>query len=741
MKKFVSLMLALVMALSLVACSNNAAQTSNPPAGNSTPAENSAPVESEGPAAFVPTTYEDIEVYNKAMGEFQAALEEAKTYADISELYAMMAVAEAKLLESATILPYYGDGGSYGISRVAYQSVPSIMWGSDSDRFETAILTNEVMTVEVRKALKALWQEKAGTGEYEQAAKDYLTGQGYTFSDTYGYPYASDPETWDVQAAWSNTVSEPLCLTIENLAKYDMEHTLQPALAESWECSEDGLTWTIHIRQGVKWVDSQGREVADVTADDWVASLQHGLDWLGDGPSEVYAPMIVGADAYTKGEITDFSQVGVKAVDDYTLEYTLTRPVGSFETMFTYCAFFPPLNRAYYESQGGTFGMDTHDNGEYGTDQNHILYTGPYVVTSWTAKNSIIFEQNPAYWNKDNMNIKTVRFLYSDGTDPLAVYNGCWEGTFISAALGPSPLQKCKEEGKFEEYGNYTSDLNGTTRLSAYNLNRQAYALFNDETAGVSPQSHGSVDAIDRVNGVFTSDILDDAARTHAALNNVNFRLALMFAWDRASYHAQVVGEDNRETALRNSFTPANFVKLPGEATVKINGADMTFPAGTNFGEIVQAQLDADGLPAKVWNEELQSGDGYDGWHNVDAAREYMAKAVEELAAQGVEISAENPIQIDYVYGGFAESFTNRVNAYEQGINSALEGLVKINKVSVNTQEELNYSAFWNPTGAESSVDITIGTAWTPDYGDPASYLDTLLPEGMGYMCKYLGLW
>lgn len=744
-KKFLSLALALMMLLSLVACGGNNNTPAEPTPDTPPAADNNTPTDTpatDEPAAFTGVSYEDSAVYANALGEFQAALEAAKECADPSEMYGMMAIAEAKMLESATVLPYFGDGGNYSITHIAYNSFPSIMWGSDKNRYETAILTNELIKVEDRLALKAMWQELAGTGTYEQSAKDYLSGKGYTFNDTYIYQgYASDPEIWDVQAAWSNTTSEPLCLTIENLAKYDMEHTLQPGLAESWECSADGLTWTFHIRQGMKWVDSQGREVADITADDWVASLQHGLDWIGEGPSEVYAPMIENAEAYVNGEVTDFTQVGVKAVDDYTLEYHLTRPVGSFETMLAYCAFFPPLNRAYFESQGGTFGVDTRDNGEYGTDQNHILYTGPYLITNWTAKNTITFEQNPAYWNKDSMNVKTIKFQYNDGTDPLKAYNDCVANQNTSSGLGTSALEKCKVDGLFEEYGNYTSDLNGTTRIATNNMNRQSYALYNDATAAVSPQTHESVDGIDRDNGIYTSDILDDAARTHAAMNNRNFRLALMFGWDRAAYHAQVVGEDNKTTALRNSYTPATFVRLPGEATISINGTDTTFPAGTYFGEIVQAQMDADNFPVKVWDADRQSGDGYDGWYNVDNARSYMAKAVEELAAMGVEVSAENPIQIDYVYGDMAESFINRANAYQKVIGESLEGLVQVNTIPVSTQEELNYSSFWNPTGAENCVDISIGTAWIPDYGDPASYLDTLLPEGSGYICKYLGLW
>lgn len=104
--------------------------------------------------------------------------------------------------------------------------------------------------------------------------------------------------------------------------EYDDEGTLQPTLAESYEVSDDGLTYTFHIRDGISWVDSQGRAVADLTADDFVAGMQHMMDAQG-GLEYLIEGIITNASEYISGEVTDFSQVGVEAVDDNTLVYHL----------------------------------------------------------------------------------------------------------------------------------------------------------------------------------------------------------------------------------------------------------------------------------------------------------------------------------------------------------------------------------------------------------------------------------
>lgn len=754
MKKIVSLLLALAMLFALAACGDTANQPSNSqsPAPSQSSAQPSGEQPSdeqppeEGDGSFVPVSYDDETVYMGALGDFYDALQAAQACTDKDEMYAMMAIAEAKLLEAAVVVPYFSDGGNYGITHVVPGSIPSVMWGSDIDRFHTAIVTNELLKVEDREALKAMWNELAGTGTYEAEAKKYVEEKGYTLNNEFVYAYSSDPEVWDPLAAWSNTVGEPLCLVLEGLVAYDMENVIKPALAESWDVSEDGLTWTFHLRAGQTWVDSQGRKLDDIKADDWVASMQHLFDGYGDSAAEVLAPMIVNGMEYVNNEVTDFAEVGVEAVDDLTLVYHLTKPVPAFDSMLTYCGFFAPLCRSYYTAQGGTFGPDS-DSGNFGTDPDHIAYCGTYLISSYTKSNSIVYVENPSYWNAGNLNIKKVTFRYYDGSDALATYNDTVDGKLTSAGLNPSGLKKCQEDGLFEEYGKYISSLSGTTRQALYCLNRQIFHNFNDETAAVSPQTHDSIATLDKANGVNEADptIVDDAARTHAAMNNQDFRMALARGWDKASYHAQYVGEDMKTVSLRNTYTPGSFVKLDKDVTVKINGTDTTFAEGTYYGEMVQAQITADGYTMKVWDPERESGagssDGFDGWYDVDAAREHMAKAVETLAANGVEITKESPIQIDYTYLVSNESMTNRANAYKQSIENSLEGLVQVNLVGVESNEALNYSTFWNTTGAENNGDMVIGQAWSADYADPSSYLATLAPYGDGYMCKSLGVW
>ena len=101
--------------------------------------------------------------------------------------------------------------------------------------------------------------------------------------------------------------------TLDYLFAYDAEGQLQPHLATGYEVSDDYSVYTIHIREGLSWVDSQGRKVADLTADDWVASAQHQADVQDYYTLGLY---IDGMLEYATGETTDFSTVGVKAIDD-----------------------------------------------------------------------------------------------------------------------------------------------------------------------------------------------------------------------------------------------------------------------------------------------------------------------------------------------------------------------------------------------------------------------------------------
>lgn len=728
LKRVLCALLALVMVLGFVGCKNNGDDKTTPAPNNTT-----KPAESEVPATTVPTTplptgdYNAMSaaIYDAQLGAFNTLYQAAKEEQNVSKRYALMAQAEAKLLEAAVLIPGTTNGGNYGLSRVAKRSASTVLWGNDSDRFHNVLVTTELISAEDQTHLKAMWNEVRGTGTYSQKATDYLKEKGYTLKDTYNMGYVSDPQTWDALATSRSADSEAIVNTYDGLVEYDNENEIKPALAESWEVSEDGKTYTFHIRQGAKWVDAQGREVADVKADDFVAGMQHMLD-AGGGLEYLVENIIVNALEYNNGDVTDFAEVGVKATDDNTVVYTLCQPTSYFITMLGYNV-FAPMSRTYFESKGGVFGKDDYkaavDAGtmKYGQTVNDIAYCGPYTVTNHTAENTIVFEANPTYWNKDNITIKTLTWKFNDGQDPTKAYEDTKAGTLDGCGLSSASLEACKADGNFEKYCT-VSDTDATSFVLFLNLNRNAYANFNDETKAVSTMTD------------------DQKKRTDAAMLNVHFRRAIGMGLDIATYNGQVVGEELKLNSVRNSYTPGNFVALEEDVTIEINGESKTFAKGTYYGEIMQAQIDADGVKIKVWDAENQTSDGFAGWHNPANAYEELQQAITELKEFGVEISKDNPIVMDLPYYSGADVYTNRAQTLKQSVEEALQGCVVVNLVSCADAKEWYYAGYYTESGKDANYTLYDVSGWGPDYGDPATYLDTMLGDGAGYMAKCLGL-
>lgn len=734
-RKIVSALLVMSMTASLVACGNSGSGSSDPAdesvsvsssASSESDASASASSESEAEAeeSEMPEGYDETstELYNEALGDFNDALATAKEAETVDERYALMAVAEGKLMESAMMYPLNSRGGMYAMYRMAPRTKDYTLWGSDKDRYHQYVVTTDFIKTEDYNEMRAKWDELKGTGTYESWVKEYLAGKGYTLKDSFSMPYASDPVTWDGLATSRAADTDAIINTYDGLMEYDVEGTLQPALAESYEVSDDGLTYTFHLRKDVKWTDSQGREVDTVKADDFVAGMQHMCDAQG-GLEYLVQGVIKNVSQYISGEVTDFDEVGVKAVDDYTVEYTLEEPCSYFMTMLGYTIFMP-MSRSYYQSQGGKFGAEYDSSAadyQYGKDSNSIAYCGPYLVTNATAKNTIVFKLSDSYWNKDNVNIKTLTWLFNDQSDVTKMYTDAKAGTVDYVNLNTSTMETAKSEGLYDQYA-VVSDTDATSFMAFYNINRTATANANDGTTAKSTKSD------------------EEIQRTNKALQNVHFRRAISFAADRGAYNAQQVGEDLKYTSLRNTFTPGYFVSLSKDTTIQINGTDTTFPAGTYYGEIVQKQIDADGVKIKVWDAENKTSDGFDGWYNPENAVEELNTAIEELAEEGITIDESNPIQMEYPYPSAVEVYTNKANSYKKSVETALGGKVVINLVDAVDVDGWYYAGYYANYGYEANYDVYDVSGWGPDFGDPCSYLDTMLPDYEGYMTKCFGI-
>ena len=737
MRKLTMFLLVILAAFVLVGCDKDPVDPKDP--DNPTPTDEVADVVVAKDDAVVADeeaneyTKESTEIYNANLGQFYSYYQQAQAEKNVSKKYALEAIAEAKLLESGLFVPLSSQGGSYAISRVAPYTVSPVLWGLDGDRYKTALVTTDFIKSEDRAAMKEKYSELKGSGTYYEWAKQYLTDQGYSFQKEYNLGYTSDGETWDVLATSRANDSEKICLTFDGLIEYDVENVAQPALASSYDVSADGKTYTFHIREGVKWVNYQGKEVGEVTADDWVAGLQHAFDAQG-GLEYLVEGVIVNASEYIAGEVTDFSQVGVKAVDKYTLQYTLVDECSYFATMLNY-GLFAPLCREYYVSQGGKFGSEFDDSAEtykYGKSPETIAYCGPYVVSENTAESTIKYTANASYWNAASIQNTTITMKYNDGTDVTKAYTDAKNNVIAGAGLSSAVLESAKQEKPagqdktyFELYG-YVSGTDATTFSAFINVNRAAYANVSDASV-VSPKTDAQKEA------------------SVKALSNVYFRLALCMSLDRGTYNAQSVGEELKYTNLRNSYTPGTFVSLTEDVTVEINGKAQTFVTGTNYGVILQAQLDADNVPIKAYDATADDGagssDGYDGWYNPTEAKKYFARALKELKAQGLEISASNPIYLDLPTYIGSDVYKNRGAAFAKSVAEVLGGCVVINNTECPKAANWYYAGYYTDYGYEANYDIYDVSGWGPDYGDPKTYLDTMLPSYSGYMTKCLGIY
>ncbi len=707
LKKALALALCLIMVLSLAACG-----------GGDEPTQ--TPVTSASAEGGILT--DDEAIYMASMGDFYDAYMAAFEAETLSERWALMAIAEAKFLESGVATPMYTAGGCYAMSRMPFRAGGYASWLGDRVYYDQMVLTNEIITTDDYQHLTDMWYELAGTGTYTQSAVDYLTEQGYTFTDTAVTTFDRVGTTWDFL---SDGDFHDDASFIDYLYQYNSEGELVPHLATDYTVSDDGLIYTFTIREGVVWVDSQGRQVAELTADDWVAGLQHVAD---AGSSSIYnlTGVIEGLDAYLYGETTDFTTVGIKALDEHTLQYTLVEECPYFMSMIADTCFIP-MSRSYYLSQGGVFGIAEYDSAMasssylYGTDQDHIAYCGPYLCTNVTDKNSINYIANESYWNAENVNIKAVNFIYDDGSDVTREYNDFLNGTGTSIVLDTAQLEIAKNDGNFDKYVHIAPNVTNIF-LMWFHENRQVYANVPDG-ACVSNKTEAQKEV------------------SRAALQNQHFRLALGYSIDRASYIAQSLGEDLKYVCLRNSYVPGDFVSLEEDVTVDINGTPTDFPAGTFYGEIVQAQVTADGYPFKVWDEESHSSDGYDGWYNVENAVAELQIAIEELAAMGYEVTEENPIVLDYPYSAYNEIASNQAVVLKTSIETALNGLVEIALVECQDSTENLNTWFNTNSGAEYNYDLGGLGGIGADFGDPETYLDGLLPYGDGFAIRKMGLW
>lgn len=494
---------------------------------------------------------------------------------------------------------------------------------------------------------------------------------------TFSYVYAMDPSSLDYSVTSKSSTSDVIANVVDGLLENDKYGNLIPSLAEDWSVSKDGLTYTYKLRKGVKWYTSDGEEYAEVKAKDFVTGLKHAADGKSDGLSLIQ-DSIKGLAEYVSGESNDFSTVGVKAVDDYTVEYTLNKPESFWNSKVT-TATMLPVNEEFLNSKGSDYGAPTPSG---------ILYNGPYFLKSLTSKSVIEYEKNPNYWDKDNVKIDNIKLTFYDGSDQESLIRSFTQGAYTTARLFPT---SSNFESTKQEYGDKIvySPQEATSYYLTVNVNRQSY----NKTAKT-----------------------DEAQKTSTkeALLNKNFRQALNFALDRHSYTAQLNGEEGANKIIRNSLVPHDYVQV-GEKT---------------FGELAQAELVSYG---DQW-KDVALTDGKDTIYSPEKAKVAFAKAKEEMQAKGVTF----PIHLDIPVEQTDVIAVQQTNSLKQSIESSLgteNVIVDVLQMTDNEKMSITSQA---KVPSQKDYDLN-GTGWGPDYQDPATYLN-ILDAKKGSALKHLGI-
>ncbi|HSQ34220.1 MAG TPA: ABC transporter substrate-binding protein, partial [Peptostreptococcaceae bacterium] len=306
------------------------------------------------PLTFLETFVTDAQYAAKvdySNADFDKLIKEAKEAKSVEESWAKYAEAEKMFLDEGFLIPIYQRGDSV-VQRDYVHDIVEHSYGADFS--------------------------------YKWA---YLDGKKeLNITDT------SDIPSMDVSKSTDAVSFNVINNTMEGLTRTQKDGTIGAGMAEKWESSEDGKTWTFHIRDGAKWSNGD-----TVSAKDFEFSWKRTLDPATASEYAYVMYDIVGASDYNTGKTTDANGVGVKAIDDNTLQVTLNRPVNYFDKLMAFQVFYPQ-NEKVVKAQGD----------KYGTTLESVVYNGPFTLTTWKLEDSNTMTKNPNYWDASAVKLEKI---------------------------------------------------------------------------------------------------------------------------------------------------------------------------------------------------------------------------------------------------------------------------------------------------------------------------------------------
>ena len=502
-------------------------------------------------------------------------------------------------------------------------------------------------------------------------------------STTYTVLYARQPATLNYLICSADPDLYHGTHCVDTLVEYDSRGKIREGLATSWEWDADTLTWTFHLRDE-NWVDYTGAVLGPVTAQDFVDALAYLLNPdYASGTASLVTPYVAGAEDYynycvwrnnaqngtvaedgttytidAAGTVTltaadgstttcpavDFSSVGVAAVDEHTLTYTLN---------YDFPGFLSLLNYAPFEPAYGPMLAELGD--QFCTSAETACNCGAFYLAEYTPLESWVMKKNPENYDKDNVYIDTVRYIYNQEaliSGPEMVRRGEIDQATISSDI----LDSWLADDTTKDMVSMERPETGKSYFYFFNFLPYAHQFPNWNTTGVDAQYQP-----------------DNWAK---AVNSTNFRKAFLYAINPAVTLA-VTAPEGYENYKLHTITPPSFC------------ADSK---GVDYTEC--------GALAKVTDH-----------FNEATAKQYRDAAVQELTAAG----ATFPIKVQYPYNPAVVDWDKQCQVFKQQVEGVLNDGFDFVDIIITQGPSDNFLNAVRRAGAYEFMSYY----WGADYSDP----------------------
>ena len=478
-------------------------------------------------------------------------------------------------------------------------------------------------------------------------------------------------QTFDILYSQNFFDLENLTNMQDPLLEVDTHGKLVPCIADEWGTEDDGLNWTFHIREGVKWVDVNANEKADVTSYDFATGMEWVLNYYKNDAAHTAQPieLIAGAKEYyeytkslTKEEAyaLDASEgskfqemVGIKTPDANTIVYTCTGNKPYFDSLATWAGMYP-RSQAMIDELGGPDGVKAMNN-------ETMWYNGCYLMTSYVQGNEKVFTKNPAYWDKDCklFDTITIKMIVSNDVGYQLYQTG--EADYIDLTESNLATINGNEDNEFHD-----QLVSKPSDIYSYQIR------FNYDKR----KEDGTPDT-----------------NWNTAAANEAFRLSWYYGLDLKDHYKRTDPIDPLN--CENEF-------------YSMKGLCYTSD-GTDYTELVRDKL---GLPDANGESIVRL--------DADKAAQYKQQAIEELTAAGVTF----PVEVDYYVSASNQVALDSANVLAQCFSNSLgDDYVKLN---IKTYIQSSTNEVYTP----KLHSISAGAGWGADYGDPQNYL---IQEAYGY--------